>query len=690
VSRFSSGKEALRALRGRARRRRLVVEPPPSGESPSPPFEERHEYAPPPTFERFRAYGPPHVEEHRVGRPPTGLVEEPRASDPPPVEEPPPYAPPPLFGPPSPVEPVPPPSETPRDTPRRARRLKQRSGSAAQALGRGWRGLDVYVRRRIVLVVLLAALIGAFFAFAVPALPCQFPGGSACAAPDNAAKLVPGNALVYVHADLDRSTSQYQLASSAAARIPTLSAQLLEPFARTIPGTGGMAGFVSQVQPWLGHEAALALLPARGPPQQVNLLAIADEGGARRYQTTLVGPAPQTLPYRGIDVERGRRGVATAIVNGFLAIGTPAGLRQVIDAATDAKGATSLASTAAASDVRDELPASRVADAYLSPAGVRAIAGRATGLLSSLAPFLAPGATKGAAAAIVAGSGKLELEIRSALDPSRVKARPGFFAAFAPFDQTLASRLPASTLAYLGSGQPGRALTGLLGQAGTEEPGLARTFGRVLHRARAAARLRVRRDLLPALGDESAVALEPAPLSAKGRAARRTPYVLYVGGGVNETKARGALARLQRPLLRALGSPGRRHAPGIVAGNVGGAVTESLRLSPTLEVSAAVAQGLLVLATNPAGIGAVLQPVAGGLAASDSFGSATSGLGSGQSLLAYLNLRGLVAVGERAGLTANPGYAALAGELHRLEALGVSVASAPDRLATSVRLLVGG
>src|SRR5204862_17795 len=134
-------------------------------------------------------------------------------------------------------------------------------------------------------------------------------------------------------------------------------------------------GFVSEVRPWLGDEAALALLPAPGPPQQVDLLAVADERGARRYEATLVGRSPRSLRYRGIDIDRGPHGVATAIVNGFLAIGTQAGVRQVIDTATDAKGASSLASTVAVSSVRDALPANRVADAYLSPAGVRATAG---------------------------------------------------------------------------------------------------------------------------------------------------------------------------------------------------------------------------------------------------------------------------------------------------------------------------
>ena len=737
MSPFFSGREALRGLRGRLRRGRR--RPPPA---PKPP-----RAAPPP------AEGPVGRFDAPAPREPPITDEAPRAVEASPVVEPPParekpqrYQPPPLFGPPSshespPLFGPPRPTEPPRRRPgapraepaarpprrrrrplRRPRRRRRRRvggaigggaiaggarrlGAGAREAGRGtrhrvgaargatagaWRGLDVHVRRGIVVLALLAGLLAAFFLVAVPALPCQFPGGSVCPARDDAAELVPGDALVYVHADLDPSTSQYRLASALAARIPTLSAQVISPFAGTIPGTGGLPGFVSDVRPWLGDEAALALLPARGPPQQVDLLAIGDARGANRYRTTLEGRAPKTVRYRGIDIEHGHAGVASAIVNGFLAVGTSTGVRRVIESATGAKGSTSLATAPGASRVRDELPANRVADAYLSPAGVAAGAGRASGTLSSLAPFVAPGATKGAAAALVANSDAIELEIRSVLDPRRVRTRPGFFAAFAPFEEMLASRLPAATLAYVGFGEPGRVLTALLSQAGTEEPGLARSFTRVLRKARTAAHVRVRRDVLPALGDEAALALEPAPRGA-GRRARQTPYVLFAGNGVNAPRARTALARLQRPLLRFVRSGrGGGHGPAIIAGNVAGTTTQSLRVSPVLDLTYAVANGLLIVATNPAGVASILAPSGATLDATGTFGQATSGLSGSRSLLAYLNLRGLIAVGERAGLAANPGYRALAPEIHRLEALGISVASAPDDLETSVRLLVGG
>src|SRR5207237_6753525 len=123
-------------------------------------------------------------------------------------------------------------------------------------------------------------------------------------------------------------------------------------------------------------------------------------------------------------------------------------------------------------------------------------------------------------------------------------------AAFPSFDPTLASSLPAGTLAYLGLGRPGGAVAALIRQASTEEPGLATAVTRVLSRARKAAGVRVSADLLAALGAEGALALEPRPPGAAG--ATGTPYLLYLGEGTDPAKTRAALARLEVPVARAL------------------------------------------------------------------------------------------------------------------------------------------
>ena len=58
----------------------------------------------------------------------------------------------------------------------------------------------------------------ASFGVAVPNLPCQLPGGDSCPPADDAAELVPGDALAYVHANLDPETEQYRARGRARRR----------------------------------------------------------------------------------------------------------------------------------------------------------------------------------------------------------------------------------------------------------------------------------------------------------------------------------------------------------------------------------------------------------------------------------------------------------------------------------------
>jgi hypothetical protein len=95
-----------------------------------------------------------------------------------------------------------------------------------------------------------------------------------------------------------------------------------------------------------------------------------------------------------------------------------------------------------------------------------------------------------------------------------------------------------------------------------------------------------------------------------------------------------------------------------------------------------------VVATDPAGVRAVTGDESS-LDDADPFKAATAGLPSDVSALGYLNLGGLISLGEQAGLAANPAYQTFAPELRRLEALGVAVNGSSDELATDARLVVG-
>ncbi len=552
-------------------------------------------------------------------------------------------------------------------------------GDVAAAVAAAWGGLSVYIRRRVALFVAVLAALGALWVFAVPALPCQFPGGDACPPPDDAASLVPADALAYVHVDTDASSDQYRQATAILARLPVLSSQIGERLLAQVPAVGGSAPRLTKdVRPWLGDEAALALLPAPGAPQEVELLAVADQERAERYQRQLAGPGSETIPYRGVHLVRGRSGVASAIVAGFLVIGTTAGAEAAIDVETGAQGTAPLSDSPAAA-IRGELPAQRVADAYLSSAGAAAVAGRQTGLLAPLAPFFAPRSTEGVAIGLAAAPDGLEVRIRSALDPMRASERPGFFAAFPTFDPTLAEKLPAKTLAYFGIGDPGHAISSLLAQASTQEPGLARALTEAVKNAQRASGVNLTSDLETALGKEGALALEPAP-------PRGAPYALYLGAGIDPKAARATLARLEVPLARALGSSKGGGHGGFRSRDVGDVKVHTLDVSPAVELTYAIVGNELVVATNPIGVAAAAR---GGLAESSNYAAATDGLSSPTSLFGYLDLRGLVALGEQAGLANDPAYTTFSGDFHQLKGLGLTVTATEHDLDTDGRLLVG-
>jgi Protein of unknown function (DUF3352) len=608
-------------------------------------------------------------------------------------------------------------------------------GGTAGRLGRGagrvaiaawgllrdsWLGLSIYTRRRIGVAGGVVAAIVVLVVVAVPALPCEAPGGDTCPPGDDAIKLVPADVLAYVHVNLDPGTEQFQRAAGVASRLPTITSQLTSRLLASLPGPrGSPPDFGREIEPWFGGEAALAIIPAgAGAAEEVELLEVDEPGGARRYARSTAAGKPRATTYRGVRVRVDRRGLATAVVGGFLAIGGESGVRDVIDSYSGVEGAGTLADDPAARAARAALPALRFADAYLSEAGIAELVSRPRGLLATLASVIDPGASTGAAAALVADDEGLELALRSELDADRAAAHPGFFSAFSSFRPALASSLPSDSLGYLGIADPGETLRSLLAQARAEEPGLAATAGRLVDRVRKLGGVDLERDLLPSLGGEAAFALEPAPRGkrsggkrrgAKGGGGRiapppgspagptpptaalrgpRTPVVEFVGSGIEAARARRALARLQGPISKALNPSSERQAPVFVDREIEDVIAHSLRLSPTVDLTYAVDGSVLVVATDPAG---VQRLVAGesGLDDADLFDRATEGLPDVVSLLGYLNLGGLIALGERAGLAEDPAYATFAPEIRAAEALGLAIRSSPQELWTDIRLIVG-
>jgi hypothetical protein len=561
------------------------------------------------------------------------------------------------------------------------------AGRVPVAIGRGsrefWFDLSVHTRLRLALVLGVVVALTLVWLVAVPALPCQAPGGDRCPPADDAIHLVPEDALAYVHLNVDPDTEQYEDAAKVFERVPGITKQASVLVLSRLPGPGGAPPrFERDIQPWFGGEAALALVPAGGGALgvQVQLLEASDDSGAREFADSIAAGTPRSTTYRDVEVRVDRRGLATALVAGFLAVGTRSGVREAIDADSGAKGTGSLAGDKEAGAARDALPDKRLADAYLSPDGIAELVANPRGPLGTLASVINPDASQGVAAALVAGDDGLDLDLRSELDPRRAKSHPGFFSAFPSFEPELASSLPGDSLGYVGIGDPGKTLRSLLKQASATEPGLAAAVGDLLERVKKLGEVDLEKDLLPSLGDEAAIALQPA---------RRIPFLELIAADVDADRASEALARLQVPIAQALNPSKGLQAAVVRQRKVGGLTAHSVRLSPTVDLTYAIEGSTLVIATDPAAV-EQLASGEGGLDTEELFDRATDGFGGEVSMLGYLNLGGLIELGESAGLSEDPAYLSFASEIHKLQALGLAVQSSSDELSTDARLIVGG
>jgi hypothetical protein len=560
------------------------------------------------------------------------------------------------------------------------------AGRVPAAIGRGsrefWLDLEIHTRLRLALALGAVVALALVWLVAVPALPCQAPGGDRCPPADDAIHLVPEDALAYVHLNVDPDTEQYEDAAKVFERLPGITKQASTLMLSRLPGAGGAPpDFERDIAPWFGGEAALAIMPAGGGVGEgVGLLEVSDESGAREFADSLAAGKPRSKTYRDVEVRVDRRGLATALVAGFLVIGAESGVRDAIDADKGAEGTGSLADDRRASAARNALPDKRLADAYLSAGGIAELVADPRGPLATLASVINPDASQGAAAALVAGDDALELDLRSELGRRRAKAHPGFFSAFPSFEPDLAGSLPPDSLGYVGIGDPEKTLRSLLKQAGAQEPGLAAAFSDLVRRVKKLGEVDLEKDLLPSLGGEAAIALQPA---------RQIPFLEFIAADVDAGRASQALARLQGPIAQALNPSKALQAPVVSQHQVGGLTAHSVRLSPTVDLTYAIEGSTLVVATDPAAV-KQLASGEGGLDGEELFDRATEGFPGEVSMLGYLNLEGLIALGENAGLGEDPAYVSFASEIHKLRALGLAIQSSGEELSTDARLIIEG
>ncbi|HEY8639848.1 MAG TPA: DUF3352 domain-containing protein [Solirubrobacterales bacterium] len=515
---------------------------------------------------------------------------------------------------------------------------------------------------------MVLALCAIYSFIPVPWLPCEASPAKTCVPTDHAIALVPIDAEAYLHIDLDPDSSQFSTARDVANRLPH-SAEIEQGIFGAL-GLGPRLDLRSDVGPWIGDEAAFAELGG-GTPQPLVLLAVKYRKGAQRFLAKLGPGKPQLVKNGNAPFHAYRNGLAFADLHGFLALGPAPAVRAAID--TERGRSKALSDSEQASAVRESLPDQRLADAYFSPQGTKQLLAGSVGLASQLDTFVDFGASDGIAAALVAHDNGLELQLDSALAPTKGKANPTFFQAFPDFHPSLAGEFSPDTLLYLEFADPADTVRALLHQAKAAAPGLVGAFARFQRQVRRGG-VDIQKSVLPVLGGETAIG------AASGRAG---PYLTVVFKDVDEDRAREVMAKLQGPLVAALAPAQTGQALTFGAKRLGDTVVRSVRISPTLNFAYAIFDGKLVVSTNPAGVRQAVQGDAD-LGGSDTFKAATSDASGGVSALVFFNLEGLVRRAGPLGLGQIVG--GFGADVAKLKALGLTVQSDEDDLKTTLFL----
>ncbi len=485
-------------------------------------------------------------------------------------------------------------------------------------------------RRRALVTALLGAMLGCVLLATVVVGDLT---GGASGPPSGAAGVVPADAYAYVHISTDRSRPEVRRALTMLERLP------VEPALLTQLRSG-----LALAAPWLGSEAAFAVLPQG----TLTVLDVRDQAAARRAVALV--PA----------------GTKLAFVRHYAVIGAPA----VVSAALAAARTGSLLRTNAYRRASSDEPADRVADAYVSAAGVSRLLLAHAGVPAMLGTLLARPTLLGATLSVSPAPRGLRIHIHSAFDPSISGLD---VAGSRPFTPTLQYFIPAGATLMLDQRALDRKATRLLvaaasgGVGGSIRPLLSR-----LGSALAAEGVNIP-SVLRVFHGESAVALVP-PNAAGGN-----PSLLIVARVTDEASARATLASVETPLsqLFAGTAAAAGQTPVLNDVAVGADAIHELALAPGLRLDYTVAHGLAIISTSRGPVTSVLRHAAA-LTGDRNYREVLPTGSNGVSSLVFLDFNKLLNLVGQTGLTRGARFAALRPDLQQIHAVGVRATSGED------------
>lgn len=529
-------------------------------------------------------------------------------------------------------------------------------------------------RHRRLLALAALAVLGVVLAAASAAWLVL--GGSGEPAPaTGAARLVPANALAYVHLSTDPSRPAVQAARRLAVRFPDyplLYAAVLNRLDATLAGGARTVEFARDVQPWLGKEAALAELATSGATAQPVLVLDVRNRARARAVLTSAGAAPAGA-YDGVSLLSAASGSEVAFVGHYLVAGPDPGVRAAIDAA---RGRTrSLAYDPVYERAAASEPADRVLDAYLPAAGARQLLASHSGVAGAIAVMLGRPGIEGTAISVSASASGARVLVHSVLGPG---ARAAGGRSFTP---TLQSVLPSGSSVMLDVAGLDRAAPGLL-RAGAAA-GIGANIGALLHRlgtALASEGVKLG-GILSIFDGETAVALSPGP----------SPALLIVARVRDAAAARAELASLEGPLTALFAPPGSASAgqiPELADTEVHGATVHEVQLGPGLQLDYGVWGDLVVVSTSIKAIDGVAARgrALAGDAAYRAVLSAPSHPSGRVSSLVFLDFSRLLGLAEQMGLTGSARTRALLPDLAKVRTVGLSSTSTNRDMTTELTL----
>jgi Protein of unknown function (DUF3352) len=169
--------------------------------------------------------------------------------------------------------------------------------------------------------------------FALVAAGC----GSEDEAASGASELVPAGAVMYGEVTLDPEGDQKEAIDSILAKFPgggQAGDRLKELIEKGLRESDAPISFKDDIEPWLGDEAAFfasSVGANKEPNAAVGLIATDDEDKALEALEKSAEGKVTRKDYKDVEYLTDESGEAGAVLDGFLVLGTEAGVKAVID-----------------------------------------------------------------------------------------------------------------------------------------------------------------------------------------------------------------------------------------------------------------------------------------------------------------------------------------------------------------------